>query len=184
MEACIESSAPIAASLAPLWTMRVARPLGDGFRMAKELRDVPRPALQTVFGKELGRRIWEQARTQAVPAVTPPVSQVADTEISAGMVEYVCAQAAATLRERGRQAKTIQLTVTYTDGESRLVQTRLARPTDEGDELAEATRELLDRLPSNGAWSVGLKLTSVEVAAVMERANGLAHSLASASAHA
>ena len=182
MEACVETSAPLAVNPSPAWTMRVARPFGDGFRMAEELRDVPRPALQTVFGKVLGSRIWEQTRAQAAPSVSPTTNQVADAEISAGMLEYVCKQAAGTLHARGRQAKAIELTVTYTDGESRLVRTRLARPTEEENELAEAATKLLSRLSSNGTRSIDLKVATVELAAVPERAYGLPRTLVSASA--
>lgn len=180
MEACIETSTALGANPAPAWAMRVARPVGDGFRMAKELRGVPRAALQTVFGKELGRRIWEHARAEGVPTGTPPANRIPDAEISTGMVEYVSKQAAETLRERSRQAKAIALTVTYADGESRLVQTRLPRPTNEGDKIAEAATKLLGRLPTNGAQSIDLRVTSLEVAAVLKPGNSFAHSVANA----
>ena len=162
MEACVEASALLAGNPAASWAIRIARPVGDGFRVAGELSGVPRPALQAVFGHALGRRIWEQARPKAVASAARPATQVADAEIASGMVEYVSRQAADTLRGRGRQAKAIRLTVAYADGESRQVQMRLARPTDEGDEIAESATELLRRLPARGVLSVDLKVTSVE----------------------
>jgi hypothetical protein len=182
MEACVEASALLAGNPAACWAIRIARPVGDGFRIAHELLGVPRPALQAVFGHALGRRIWEQGRVQAAAGVLRPVNQIADAEIAARMVEYVSRQAADTLRGRGRQAKAIRLTVAYADRESRQVRTRLARPTDEGDEIAECAGALLRRLPVHGALSVDLRVTSVEVVTTQERANGLGYSLAGSSA--
>jgi hypothetical protein len=83
------------------------------------------------------------------------------------MVGYVSLRAADTLRECSRQAKAIRLTVTYENGESCTAQLRLATPTSEINELAEAATELLHRLSVRGVQSVDLAVTTVEAAAAI-----------------
>ncbi len=97
------------ASHTPAWAFRVPRPEGDGFRMTARLQGVPKPMLQTIFGKALGLRIWEQARRESTHPADSPTNQVADSEISTGMVNYVSLRTAGTLRERSRQAKAITI---------------------------------------------------------------------------
>jgi hypothetical protein len=80
------------------------------------------------------------------------------------MVNYVSLRAAGTLRQCSRQAKAIRLTVTYENGESRTARMRLATPTSEINELAEAATELLHRLPVRGVQSIDLAITIVEAA--------------------
>src|SRR5580658_10494453 len=116
VEACMETNAPLAENAAPAWALSVARPVRDGLH--EELRDVPRPALQTIFGKSLGHRIWQQARAKAASAGTSHLDRVADGEISAGMVVYLSRQTSEALIESGRQAKSLSMTITYTDGEA------------------------------------------------------------------
>jgi impB/mucB/samB family C-terminal domain len=186
MEACMETGAPLVASPAPAWALRVARPATDGLRMAEGLRGVPKPALQTIFGKSLGRRIWEQARAKDTPACTPPTDGIADTDISNGMVAYISRQAAATLRESERQARGLSITITYTDGESTVARTRLARATNDRDEIAEAAIELLRQVSVRAVALVSIRLamTGVELAAVRESAKNLGHSVPHAPARA
>lgn len=165
MHACVETAALPSASQTPAWAFRVPRPEGNGFRMTARLQGVAKPMLQTVFGKALGLRIWQQARREcAHPAVSPTTNQVADSEITTGMVNYVSLRAAGTLRQCSRQAKAIRLTVTYENGESRAARMRLATPTSEINELAEAATELLHRLPVRGVQSIDLAVTIVEAA--------------------
>ena len=166
MHACVETAALPSASHTPAWAFRVPRPEGDGFRMTARLQGVAKPMLQTVFGKALGLRIWEQARWECAHPTDRPTNQVADSEISTGMVNYVSLRAADTLRECGRQAKAIRLTVTYENGESRAARMRLATPTSEINEIAEAATKLLHRLPVRGVRSVDLAVTTMEAAAI------------------
>ena len=56
------------------------------------------------------------------------------------------------------------MTVTYENGESRAARMRLATPTSEINELAEAATELLHRLPVRGVQSIDLAVTIVEAA--------------------
>ncbi len=179
MHACVETAAPPSVNHAPAWAIRILRAAGDGFRMTARLQGVPKPMLQTVFGKALGLRIWEQARRVCAHPPDSPTNQVADSEISTAMVNYVCLRATDTLRQCSRQAKAIRLTVTYENGESRAAQMRLATPTSELIELAEAATELLHRFPVCGVQCVDLAVTAVEAAAIQEQMPALVYSMAS-----
>jgi hypothetical protein len=167
MHACVETAALPRASHIPAWAFRVPRPAGDGVRMTARLQGVPKPMLQTVFGKALGLRIWEQAREECTHPTDRTTNRIADSEISTGMVNYVTLRAAGTLRECSRQATAIRLTVTYENGESRAAQMRLATPTNEINELAEAATELLHRFSVRGVQSVDLAVTTTEAAAAI-----------------
>jgi hypothetical protein len=147
--------------------------VGHGDGLLDELGGVPRPALQTVFGKELGRRIWENARRAG--------SAVADEEIVGGMIAYVTRRAGEALRANGRQAKAIRLRLEYVDGVATLHRVRLARATSDAAELLDAATELLGRAETRGAAvaSVKLNVTSVYEEVVSERAGGLGFAMAS-----
>jgi hypothetical protein len=140
---------------------------GDG--MVGELSGVPKAVLQTVFGKALGRRIWQRARRQ-------PGAQIADLEIVGGMLEYVSQRAGETLGEHARQARAIGLRIVYADGDSRFDRMRLARPTNHGPEIGAAAMELFRQSGGRNvrAESVELTVTSVETEAVRRRADGAA----------
>jgi hypothetical protein len=148
--------------------------------MTARLQGVPKPMLQMVFGKALGLRIWDQARWECAHPADRPTNQVADSEISTGMVNYVSLRAAGTLRECGRQAKAIKLTAIYENGESRAARMRPATPTNEINELVEAATELLHRLPVRGVQSVNLAVTTVEAAAIQEQSAAPVYSMHSA----
>ena len=139
-----------------------------------ELAGVPRPALQTVFGKDLGRRVWENARRAG--------SAVADEEIVGGMIAHMSRRAGETLRANGRKAKAIGLRLVYADGVAMLRRMRLARPTSDAGELLAAGMELLGQAETRCAAvaSVKLKVTSVHAEAVTEGAAGLGFAMASA----
>ena len=159
MEACMETNAPLAENAAPAWALSVARPVQDGLH--EELRDVPRPALQTIFGRSLGRRIWQHARTKVASS---PLVRVADAEISTGMVVYLSQQTSEALVESGRQAKSLSMTITYTDGEASLARARMTHATNEADEIAEAAIALVRQVPLRVAAlaSIRLAVTTVE----------------------
>jgi hypothetical protein len=147
--------------------------VGYGNGLADELEGVPRPALQTVFGKELGRQIWEGARRTG--------SAVVDEEIVGGMIAYVSRRAGEALRANGRQAKAIGLRVEYMDGVATLHRMRLARPTADAAELLETAMELFGRPEARcvAVASVKLSVTSVHAEAVTEGAGALGFALAS-----
>jgi len=56
------------------------------------------------------------------------------------------------------------MTITYADGEARLARTPLARPTNAGDEIAEAAMGLLRQAPVRGVAlaSIRLAMTGIE----------------------
>lgn len=180
MEACIENPGLAVGVATPSWAIRVARPVGDGYRMAEELRGVPVGALQRVFGRELGRRIWQQGCADS--RADSGGKRVSDAEIAFGMVGYLCEQAASTLRKRQRIASGVTLTVLYADGGTRAAQGRLHRPTEMASDIEALARQLLDEIPRDGVRSVNLKVSSVELAVVRER--GLAASISTVSAQA
>ena len=136
--------------------------------MLAALAGVPRPALQAVFGKDLGRRVWEQTRQAASDGI-------ADEEILGGMIEYVSRRAAEALRANGRQAKAIGLRLLYADGVATLYRTRLPRPTNDGIEIREAAMDLFGQAQARGATveAVDLKVTSVQAVGVTRRSRGL-----------
>ena len=168
MEVCVDTSTLPSVSAPPAWAIRVARATGGGFRMAEQLRGVPKPMLQTVFGHSLGRRIWELTRRKGAQTGVCPVTPVSDADLSMGMVEYLSLQAADTLRSRSRQAKAIRLTVNYANGESSTTRMRLPKLTSEGDEIAVATKALLRRFPAHSVRSIDLAVTSTEASVVPE----------------
>lgn len=177
MESCVES----------------AGPAGRGDAMVVDLRGVPKPMLQTVFGRLLGRRIWEQARRLADRRVgshtdrergsTPPsTNAVTDADIVSGMTEYVSRRAAETLGESGRQAKAVGLRIVYVDGVSRIDRMRLARPTNEEQELSAAAMELFRRSEARdvAVEAVHLTVTSVQAERVTEPMTGLDYAMTGA----
>jgi nucleotidyltransferase/DNA polymerase involved in DNA repair len=169
MPACFESttvpsngpkSLPLLET-APAWTIRVARPAADRNELAQELRDVPKGALRRVFGKLLGTRIWQQNR-----AVTPspgdsnPLKPLPDAEISGAMLGYLCAEAATTLRERKRLAKSISLTVQYSDGGVETTHQLLLRSTNDPESLESAARAAIRGMRSAAFVSLKLDLNA------------------------
>ena len=177
MESCVES----------------AGPAGRGAAMVVDLRGVPRPMLQTVFGRLLGRRIWEQARQPADHRLgsqmaregrSTPLSTnaVSDAEIVGGMTEYVSRRAAETLDKSGRQAKAIGLRIVYVDGVSRIDRMRLARPTNQEQQLSAAAMELFRRSEARdvAVEAVHLTVTSVQAERVTEPMTGLDYAMTSA----
>jgi impB/mucB/samB family C-terminal domain len=182
MGTCVETL--ISAMKADAWTpgerakeLDLATVAEYGGGMVGELSGVPRPVLQTVFGKELGRRIWAQGRRSAAAGV-------ANEEVIGGMIEYVSRRAGEALRKNGRQARAIGLRLEYADGVATLHRMRLARPTSGAGELLAAGMELFGRAEARGGAveSVDLKVTSVQAEVVTERAGGLDFAMMSAAA--
>jgi DNA polymerase IV len=123
-----------------------------------ELRQVPRPALEAAFGEAIGQQIWERARgldgREVVIVATPKsVSRettieggTIDTEFLGGLIEYLGERVGSTLREYGRQARTIGLRLRYVDHFSTHQTVRLARPTNDERELLAAAMDLFAKL--------------------------------------
>jgi hypothetical protein len=154
--------------------------------MLAELHGVPKGALQTVFGRALGRRIWLEGRRSSPPAQAARTEEAdagqhptpfgpTDTEIVHGMIGYLSRRAGEELRQERRQAKTVGLRLVYGGG-ARMHRLRLAKPTSDEQEIAAATLELFRRagLPSGVALeSVDLTATSIEAESVRDEAAAL-----------
>jgi hypothetical protein len=173
MQACLENTAlplleptslPLLES-APAWTIRVARPTSpDRNELAQELHGVPKAALRQVFGKLLGTRLWQQNRVVA-PATgnvkdLSPSKPVSDTEISGGMLRYLCSEAATTLRQRNRAAKSISVTLQYSDGKSETAHQLLLQSTNDPGSLETAARAALRGMRPDAFVSLKLDLTA------------------------
>jgi DNA polymerase-4 len=129
-----------------------------GIATIGELRQVPRPALEAAFGEAIGRQIWERARgldgREVVIVATPKsVSRettieggTIDTEFLGGLIEYLSERVGSTLREYGRQARTIGLRIRYVDHFSAHQTVRLTRPSNDERELLAAAMELFAKL--------------------------------------
>jgi nucleotidyltransferase/DNA polymerase involved in DNA repair len=194
MEAWVETWYPAGNSEARGCLIDAARTAERGQGMVGELQGVPKPALQTVFGKALGRRIWDYARRlgegRAGSQATSEghgnrgsvESVVTDGEILGGMIDYVSRQAGETLRQSRREAKAIGLRLVYADGVATLDRMRLARPTSDGRELSEAAVELFRRSRAREGVvdRVDLKVTSVAAESVRETPGSLEYGMAGA----
>ena len=77
------------------------------------------------------------------------------------MLRYLCTEAAATLSERKRLAKSIALTVLYSDGESESVRQPLPPAANDASTLEAAARLALRRLRSDSFVSLKLDLTAI-----------------------
>jgi hypothetical protein len=157
-------------------------PARPGCSLLGELRRVAKPALQAVFGKGLGRRIWQQARrpvgssesktaAESSPEGPARVVDVTDGEIVGGMIGYVSRCAAETLTRNRRQAKAIGLRLVYMDGTTTVARTCLVRPTSDAEELHVAAMALFGEKEARGVGvaSVDLRVRTVQTASVRER---------------
>jgi nucleotidyltransferase/DNA polymerase involved in DNA repair len=166
MQTCIENTPLPLLESAPAWTIRVAGPADtDRNELARELRGVPKAALRQVFGKLLGTRLWQQHRVANLAAAssssaTPVPAPISDRELSAGMLRYLCTEAAATLRERQRFAKSISLTVLHPNGESETAHQLLLRSTNDAEALEAAAHTAIRGMRFSAFASVKLDLTA------------------------
>jgi len=172
------ASLPLSES-APAWTIRISRPAAPGRdELATGLSGVPKAALRQVFGKIMGTRLWQLNRAiattcgasaKAAPvAANPaqpsapvvPTPRIPDYEVSSGMLRYLCSEAAAALRDRKRLAKSIALTVLYSDGKSESVRQPLPRAANDAPALETAARLAMRSLRSTAFVSMKLDLTA------------------------
>ncbi|HMI51897.1 MAG TPA: DNA polymerase IV [Candidatus Saccharimonadales bacterium] len=147
-----------------------------GITTIGELRRVPKLALQAAFGETIGEQIWERSRgldgrEVLLPSTPKSVSRettieggTIDTEFLGGLIEYLSERIGSTLREYGKQARTIGLRLRYIDHFTAQQTMGLARPSnDERQLLAAATglfRELFARRVA--IRHIGLNVTNLE----------------------
>ena len=141
-----------------------------------ELRRVPRPALEAAFVEVIGGQIWERARgldgrEVMLPSTPKSVSRettieggTIDTEFLGGLIEYLSERIGSTLREYGRQARTIGLRIRYVDNFSAHQNLRIARPTNDERELLAEARDLFTKLFTRrvAVRLVGVNVTNLE----------------------
>jgi hypothetical protein len=140
--------------------------------MLKDLDGVPKAALRTVFGKVMGRRIWERVRQPnefargsgrgGSPKAMPSegAGEITDADLVLAMIESVSRRAAETLSEHQRQAKAIGLMLTYADGVVTSESARLARPSADAGEISGAAIALFRCCQPREAALVSVNLTT------------------------
>lgn len=123
-----------------------------------QLRKVPKPALQAAFGDVNGEQIWERSRGLdgreiLLPSTPKSVSRettiedgTIDTEFLGGLIEYLTERIGSTLREYGKQARTIGVRIRYIDHFSAHQTIRLTRASNDERELLAAAKELFQKL--------------------------------------
>jgi DNA polymerase-4 len=128
-----------------------------GIATIGQLRQVPKPALQAAFGEAIGQQIWQCARgldgREVLPSTSKSISREAtieggtiDAEFLGGLIEYLSERIGSTLRECGKQARTIGLRIGYVDYFSTHQTVRLGKPTNDERELLAAAKELFGKL--------------------------------------
>src|SRR5881392_542501 len=137
-----------------------------------QLRQVPKPALQAAFGEAIGQQIWERARgldgrEVLLPSTPKSVSRettieggTIDTEFLSGLIEYLSERIGSTLREYGKQARTLGLRLRYVDHFSAHQTVRLSKPANDERELLVAAKELFGKLFTR---RVAVRLAGVSV---------------------
>jgi DNA polymerase-4 len=147
-----------------------------GIATIGELRHVPRAALEAAFGEVIGGQIWERARgldgrEVMLPSTPKSVSRettieggTIDTEFLGGLIEYLSERIGSTLREYGRQARTIGLHIRYVDHFSAHQTVRLTRPSNDERELLAEAKDLFAKLFTRrvAVRLVGINVTNLE----------------------
>ena len=141
-----------------------------------QLRQVPKLALQAAFGEVIGQQIWERARgldgrEVLLPSTPKSVSRettieggTIDTEFLGGLIEYLSERIGSTLREYGKQARTIGLRIRYVDHFSAHQTIRLSKPTNDERELLATAKDLFEKLFTRrvAVRLVGVNVTNLE----------------------
>ena len=143
-----------------------------GIATIGQLRLVPKAALQAAFGEAIGQQIWERARgldgrEVLLPSTPKSVSRettieggTIDTEFLGALIEYLSERIGSTLREYGKQARTIGLRICYVDHFSAHQTVRLTKPTNDERELLAAAKDLFSKLFTR---RVAVRLVGVSV---------------------
>ena len=143
-----------------------------GIATIGQLRQVPKAALQAAFGEAIGQQIWERARgldgrEVLLPSTPKSVSRettieggTIDTEFLGTLIEYLSERIGSTLREYGKQARTIGLRIRYVDHFSAHQTVRLTKPTNDERELLAAAKDLFTKLFTR---RVAVRLVGVSV---------------------
>ncbi len=147
-----------------------------GIATIGELRQVPKPVLEAAFGEVIGRQIWERARgldgrEVVMPSTPKSVSRettieggTIDTEFLGSLIEYLSERIGSTLREYGKQARTIGLRIRYVDQFSAHQTVRMTHPTNDERQLLAAAKDLFGKLFTRrvAVRLVGVNVTNLE----------------------
>jgi len=135
------------------------------------LKGVPKPVLESVLGKPLGRRVWMQQRASEKDSGNSLAgTAVSNEDVVDGLLGHLSRQAGKTLRENSRLAKTIGLIVSYSDGvvASGKLPTMIA--TSDEREIFDTAVEILAKFPERheSIETVELTVSSIEAGAVRQ----------------
>jgi DNA polymerase IV len=142
-----------------------------------ELRRVPKPLLKALFGDMIGEQIWERARgldgrEVLLPSTPKSISRettieggTIDTEFLGALMEYLSERIGSTLREYGKQARTIGLRIRYVDHFSVHQNIRITCPTNDERKLLAATKDLFAKLFDRrvAVRLIGVSVTNLEI---------------------
>lgn len=143
-----------------------------GIRTIAELRRVPRLALEAAFGEIIGGQIWERSRgldgrEVMLPTTPKSISRettieggTIDVEFLNGLLEYLSERVGSTLRDYGKQARSIGLRIRYVDHFSAHQTVRLPKPTNDERLLLASIMELFGKLFTR---RVAVRLVGVSV---------------------
>jgi len=157
-----------------------------GIATIGELRQVPRAALEATFGEGIGGQIWQRARgldgregvmpstLQLVSRETAIEGGTTDTEVLGGLIEYLSERIGSTLREYGRQARTIGLQIRYADQFSARQTVRLTRLSNDARELRAEAKELFAQLFTRhvAVQTLGVNVTNLETDGMQDAVHG------------
>ena len=141
-----------------------------------QLRMIPKPVLVAAFGDVIGEQIWERARgldgrEVLLPSTPKSVSRettieggTIDTEFLGGLLEYLSERIGSTMREYGKQARTIGVRLRYVDHYSAHQTIRLKCPSNDERELLVAAKELFAKLFTRrvAIRHVGVSVTNLD----------------------
>jgi len=147
-----------------------------GVTTVGQLRMIPKPVLVAAFGEAIGEQIWERARgldgreviTRATPKSVSRETTIEggtiDTEFLGGLLEYLSERIGATLREYGKQGRTLGVRLRHVDHYSAHQTVRLLRATNDERELLAAAKELFARLFTRrvAIRLIGVSVTNLE----------------------
>ena len=129
-----------------------------GIRTVADILDTPRPVLERILGAAMGDRVWHlsrglDAREVSTSRIEKSIGHeetfhedIADPRILRAELLRLSDRAAARLRENGWEARTVALKVRFADFSTFTRSQTLPEPTDVGQRIGAAARDLLDTL--------------------------------------
>jgi DNA polymerase-4 len=147
-----------------------------GVQTVGQLREIPLAALEALFGRVVGRQLWERARgldarpvrqpqrAQSVSRETTIEGGTADRMFLTALLEYLAERVAATLRQRGQQARVLVLRLQYADRLAVARRVRLVPASNDEKLLLQRAVELLQGLYTRrvAIGKVGLTVEGLE----------------------